>query len=97
MTMSANAEKFQNLFNVAVRSGDDGFFVAECIEIPGCMSQGRTEAEAISNVADAIKACLGVMLEDFANKSRRHLPNLVGIEKQETFRLAPPELEPLGA
>ena len=32
----------------------------ECPSIPGCVSQGQTEAEAESNVADAIRECLAV-------------------------------------
>lgn len=43
---------------------EDGFVVAECLELPGCMSQGRTEAEAKANVMGAIEACISVMLED---------------------------------
>jgi hypothetical protein len=30
------------VFNVYLKEGVDGFIVAECLEIPGCMSQGRT-------------------------------------------------------
>jgi len=82
---------------VVVRSGEEGYFIAECLEIPGCMSQGKTQEEAIKNASDAIKACLGVMLEDFVKRSRQNLPNLVGIQKQETFRVSPPELESVGA
>jgi predicted RNase H-like HicB family nuclease len=95
--MKAKQTSPENLFNIIVRPDGEGFFVAECLEIPGCMSQGKTEAEAISNAGDAIKACLGVMLEDFVKRSRQNLPNLVGIQKQETFRLAPPELEQVDA
>jgi len=32
--------------------------VAECPAIPGCLSQGRTEREAMANIAEAIQACL---------------------------------------
>ncbi len=38
---------------------DEGrMFVAECPAIPGCVSQGRTEAEALDNIREAISACL---------------------------------------
>ena len=39
-------------------------FVAECLEIPGCLSQGETEAEALENIQDAIDSCLKVLVED---------------------------------
>jgi predicted RNase H-like HicB family nuclease len=32
--------------------------VAECPSLPGCVSQGTTEAVAIENVREAIKGCL---------------------------------------
>jgi predicted RNase H-like HicB family nuclease len=38
-------------------------YVAECPSIPGCVSQGQTEAEAESNIADAIRECLAVRAE----------------------------------
>ena len=37
---------------------EDGWFVVECPAIPGCASQGKTEAEAIENIRDAISLCL---------------------------------------
>lgn len=95
--MANKPNSLYDLLNVVVRQGEDGYFVAECLEIPGCMSQGKTQEEAIKNAQDAIKACLGVMLEDFVKQSRQNLPNLVGIQKQETFRVSPPELESVGA
>ena len=35
-----------------------GMIVAVCPAIPGCVSQGRTEAEALDNVREAIAGCL---------------------------------------
>ncbi len=32
--------------------------VAECPAIPGCVSQGKTETEALANIREAIEACL---------------------------------------
>ena len=37
---------------------ETGMIVAECPAIPGCVSQGKTEEEAIENVREAIQACL---------------------------------------
>ena len=33
---------------VILRPGEDGFIVAECPLIPGCISQGRTREEAVA-------------------------------------------------
>jgi predicted RNase H-like HicB family nuclease len=45
-------------FLVSIYQDEDGMYIAECPAIPGCVSQGRTEAEAESNVSDAIRECL---------------------------------------
>ena len=50
-------------FQVTVDRDEDGFWVSECPAIPGCVSQGKTEAEAEANIADAIRECLAVRAE----------------------------------
>jgi predicted RNase H-like HicB family nuclease len=47
-------------FVVTVDRDEDGVFVAECPAIPGCVSQGVTESEALKNIEDAIRECLEV-------------------------------------
>lgn len=44
--------------------GEDGRIVAECPVIPGCISQGRTRAEASSNIEEAIQLCLETKAEE---------------------------------
>jgi predicted RNase H-like HicB family nuclease len=50
-------------FVVTVDRDEDGVFVAQCPAIPGCVSQGRTEGEALKNIEDAIRECLEVRAE----------------------------------
>jgi predicted RNase H-like HicB family nuclease len=50
-------------FNIAIYQDDDGVYIAECPAIPGCVSQGETEAEAEKNIRLAIKECLEVRKE----------------------------------
>jgi predicted RNase H-like HicB family nuclease len=38
--------------------GEDGYVVAECPVIPGCISQGKTREEALQNIREAIELCL---------------------------------------
>ena len=45
-------------FPVTMYQDEDGFFVVECPVAPGCMSQGRTESEALENIREAIELCL---------------------------------------
>ena len=50
-------------FVVSIHQDEDGIYIAECPSIPGCVSQGPTEAEAAANVTDAIRECLAVRAE----------------------------------
>lgn len=42
-------------FRVVIESDEDGVYVAECPALPGCISQGKTRAEALENIKDAIQ------------------------------------------
>lgn len=50
-------------FIVTIEQDEDGVFVVECPAIPGCVSQGDTEADALENIRDAINECLAVRSE----------------------------------
>ncbi len=50
-------------FFITIFRDEDGVFIAECPSIPGCISQGKTEQEAESNIREAIKECLVVRAE----------------------------------
>ncbi|BCV22911.1 type II toxin-antitoxin system HicB family antitoxin [Moorella sp. Hama-1] len=50
-------------FPVTIYPGEDGWFVAECPIIPGCISQGATKDEALANIREAIELCLEVRKE----------------------------------
>lgn len=41
------------LLEVVLVEDEDGWWVAEIPELPGCISQGRSYAEAVENIADA--------------------------------------------
>ena len=49
---------------VTISPGEDGWIIVECPVIPGCISQGKTEDEAITNIKEAIKLCLEVRREE---------------------------------
>ncbi|MCA2554599.1 MAG: type II toxin-antitoxin system HicB family antitoxin [Microcystis sp. M04BS1] len=48
---------------VTLDRDEDGVWVVECPSIPGCVSQGKTRAEALENIRDAIIVCLQVRAE----------------------------------
>ena len=59
---------------IELSQGEDGYVVAECLDIPGCASQGKTREEALANIVDAISVCLEVIIEDTAAKLRSAAP-----------------------
>jgi predicted RNase H-like HicB family nuclease len=50
-------------FLITIFQDEDGIFITECPSIPGCVSQGKTEQEALANIQEAIKECLEVRAE----------------------------------
>ena len=49
---------------VFVHAGEDGYWVAECPSLPGCVSQGATREEAICNIKEAIEGYVLALEED---------------------------------
>jgi predicted RNase H-like HicB family nuclease len=52
---------------VIIYPGEDGYWVAECPSLPGCISQGETRTMAIANIREAIRVYIVALEED-------HLP-----------------------
>jgi predicted RNase H-like HicB family nuclease len=46
------------IFHVSLEKCDDGWIIATCPALPGCVSQGRDEKEALENIKEAITAWL---------------------------------------
>ncbi|HKI05294.1 MAG TPA: type II toxin-antitoxin system HicB family antitoxin [Thermoanaerobaculia bacterium] len=44
------------IFHVTLEQAEDGWIVAECPALPGCVSQGKNEKEALENIREAIVA-----------------------------------------
>ena len=49
---------------VIIYPGEDGYWVAECPSLPGCISQGRTKEEAIANIGEAIRGYVKALEQD---------------------------------
>jgi len=47
-------------YKIIIRQ-EEGWYIAECPAIPGCVSQGRTLKEVKENIKDAIIGCLEVL------------------------------------
>ena len=49
---------------VIMYRGEDGYWVAECPSLPGCVSQGRTRDSAVENIKEAIRLYVQSLDED---------------------------------
>jgi predicted RNase H-like HicB family nuclease len=75
---------------------EEGGFIGECLEIPGCMAQGETSEEVEANLREAINDCLLVMFEDLLKEAAcsRDLGtfNFTRVSRQETLTVRAPQL-----
>jgi predicted RNase H-like HicB family nuclease len=49
---------------VTLEKDESGTYVVECPSIPGCISQGQTESEALANIREAIQACIEARIDN---------------------------------
>jgi antitoxin HicB len=45
-------------YRITIEQDEDGVFVAEAPSLPGCVSQGDTRVEALTNIKEAIEGYL---------------------------------------
>lgn len=43
---------------------EDGVWIAECPSLPGCVSDGKTKSEAITNIQEAIELYIATLKEN---------------------------------
>jgi predicted RNase H-like HicB family nuclease len=46
------------MFHVVLHPEEDGWIVVECPALPGCVSQGKDEREALAHIREAITGWL---------------------------------------
>jgi predicted RNase H-like HicB family nuclease len=62
---------------VIVYPGEDGFWVAECPSLPGCVSQGESREQAVANIREAIEGYILALREDNLAVPEEHFDALV--------------------
>ena len=62
---------------VVVYPGEDGYWVAECPSLLGCISQGKTKQEAIANIKEAIEGYVASLEEDGLPVPEEHFAAMV--------------------
>lgn len=70
-----NGAMASQAYHLKVERDEDGVFVGTVPELPGCVSQGDTEAEFLSNMEEAILLYLET------RDAGRELPKVVWVEK----------------
>jgi predicted RNase H-like HicB family nuclease len=49
---------------VFMYKGEDGWWVVECPSLPGCISQGKTQEEALANIKEAMEGYILSLQDD---------------------------------
>ena len=64
-----NSEGFRTMiFHVTMEPVEDGWIMIECPALPGCISQGKDELEALTNIKEAITAWLWTADQSAVNR-----------------------------
>ena len=56
------------MYHVKLKKGEDGYYIAQCKELPAAITQGRTKKEAMENIREAIELVLEDMKADIREK-----------------------------
>ncbi|MBN2039388.1 MAG: type II toxin-antitoxin system HicB family antitoxin [Spirochaetes bacterium] len=70
------------IFHVIMEQAEDGWFVVECPALPGCVSQGKDEEEALQNIKESITAWLWAEDQKAIlnlSKGKKELPIMVSV------------------
>lgn len=54
----------QGRFSVILREEQEGGYSAQCVELPGAISEGKTKKEALENIREAIQGYLEAFPEE---------------------------------
>jgi predicted RNase H-like HicB family nuclease len=58
-------------FTIILRKEEEGGYSAQCLELPGCISEGETRKEALKNIREAIKGYLEAFSEEVEKQRER--------------------------
>lgn len=62
---------------VIIYPGEDGFWVAECPSLPGCVSQGESRESAVTNIREAIEGYVLTLQDDGLPVPEEHFDALL--------------------
>ncbi len=56
--------RFTMKYTVILEKEEEGGYSAQCLELPGAISQGETKEEAVRNIKEAIEAVLDALNQE---------------------------------
>ncbi len=62
---------------VVITKGEDGYWVAECPSLPGCISQGRTKEDTVANIKEAIEGYAAALQDDGLPVPEEHFDTIL--------------------
>ena len=78
--MNIKMEKKILNFTILIEQGEDGWYVASVPDIPGCYTQGKTIAQVLDRIKEAIEVCLE------ADKEEIEPMKFVGVQQVQVER-----------
>ena len=75
-TVSHTGFRIVSMYHVKIWNGEDGYYVAQCQELPAAITQGKTKEEVIENITEAIQ----LVLEDMQTELREKKTELIAVE-----------------
>jgi predicted RNase H-like HicB family nuclease len=71
------------MFHVTLEKAEDSWIVVECPALPGCISQGKDEEEALRNIQEAITGWLWAedlkAMKNYSRKKKSLQPVMVTV------------------
>jgi len=58
-------------FTVLLREEPEGGYSAQCVELPGAISEGKTRKETLANIKEAIEGYLEAFPEEISQLKRK--------------------------
>ena len=62
---------------VIIYPGEGGFWVAKCLSLPGCVSQGDSRETAIANIREAIEGYVHTLQDEGLPVPEEHFDSLL--------------------
>ncbi len=67
-------------YTVTLTPADEGGFIAQCVEIPGAISEGDDKKKALENIADAIARIVEIRLKEAKDQARKSHASIQVVE-----------------